>query len=112
MKQKIWTDQTVCEVTQHFWEIALTQRQVSIEYLEVAESLTSAGLLSSALPADGRLDGDEDVPVAAVQRDGGRARDQPRGEAGHHQQHHQQHLALSENSQSVSSILREFFCKN
>ena len=95
MKQTIWTDQTVCEVSQHFW-------QVSIEYLEVAESLTSAGLLSSALPADGRLDGDEDVPVAAVQRDGGRARDQPRGEAGHHQQHHQQHLALSENSHAVS----------
>ena len=86
--------------------------QVSIEYLEVAESLTSAGLLSSALPADGRLDGDEDVPVAAVQRDGGRARDQPRGEAGHHQQHHQQHLALSETvSQSVPSW-ESFFCKN
>ena len=82
----------------------------SIKYLEVAESLTSAGLLSSALPADGRLDGDEDVPVAAVQRDGGRARDQPRGEAGHHQQQHQQHLALSATvSQSVSFILREFF---
>ena len=59
----------------------------NIDYLEVGESLTGAGLLSPALPADGRLDGDQDVPVAAVQRDGGRPRDQAGGgEARHHQQ--------------------------
>ena len=73
------------------WEISLTQ-VTSIEYLEVAESLMSAGLLCPALPADVRLDGDQDVPVAAVQRDGGGPRDQPGGEARPHQQQHQQHL--------------------
>ena len=78
----------LCDVICHnsSWEISVTQVG-SIEYLEVAESLTSTGLLSSALPADLRLDGDQDVPVAAVQRDGGRPRDQAGGgEARHHQQ--------------------------
>ena len=83
----------LCDVICHnsSWEISVTQVG-SIEYLEVAESLTSAGLLSSALPADLRLDGDQDVPVAAVQRDGGGPRDQPGGEARPHQQQHQQRL--------------------
>ena len=75
---------------------------MSIEYLEVAESLTSAGLLSSALPADARLDGDEDVPVAAVQGDGGRPRDQPGGEARPDQQEHHQHLGCLQQAVSFS----------
>ena len=89
----------LCDVMCHnsSWEIVVTQ-VTSIEYLEVAESLTSAGLLSSALPADVRLDGDQDVPVAAVQRDGGGPRDQPGGEARPHQQQHQQLLHPMYNS--------------
>ena len=79
------------------WEISLTQVTTNkyLDYLEVAESLPSAGLLSSALPADLGLDGHQDVPVAAVQGDGGGPGDQSGGGGGQprpHQQQHQQHL--------------------